>query len=219
MRFGAGKLRQVLKPWVLGLNRAKRAVDLGCGTGELLLALRDLGFTDLAGCDLSSEQVEIAQKRFPGVREENLFDFLASCHDSSLGLVTIFDVIEHLGPQSTFDLMPLIFQKLEPGGLLIVHLPNGLSPMVGRVYWGDMTHEWCLTPQSAATLCSLHGFDNFVAVEHLGASSSLKGRIRAAAWAILRCGYQLANAIETGSSGGNVWTRNFTFKANKPRKV
>lgn len=219
LNFGAGKLKPILEPWIHDLDQSHLAVDLGCGAGELLLALRDLGFSNLAGCDLSAEQVAIAQSNFPGVEEKNLFAFLEGFDDASIGLITIFDVIEHLGPQPTFDLMPLIFQKLVLGGRLIAHLPNGLSPMVGHVFWGDMTHEWCLTPQSAATLCSLHGFENFAAAEHLGASDNIKGRVRAAAWELLRRGYQLANAIETGSSGGNIWTRNFAFKADKPRKV
>jgi hypothetical protein len=80
-----------------------------------------------------------------------------------------------------------------------------------------MTHEWCLTPQSAETLCALTHFETFAAVEHVGAGSGIKGRLRAFAWRIVKSGLQLINAIETGARGGDVWTRNFAFKADKPR--
>lgn len=218
LRFGASKLRPVLEPWVADLDRAGLAVDLGCGAGELLWALGDLGFQNLAGCDLSEEQVAIAVGKFPGVVAGDLFTYLQSFPDASLQLITVFDVIEHLAPQQTFDLMALAHAKLRSGGRFIAHLPNGLSPFVGHVFWGDMTHEWCLTPQSAQTLCALHSFEAFAAVEHLGAGSGVKGRLRALAWSGVRTCLQLINAIETGNTGGGIWTRNFAFKADKSNR-
>lgn len=216
-RFGADKIRPLLAPWVTQVDKHSKCADLGCGAGELLLALKNLGFRRLTGCDLSSEQIEVSKRNFPDVTHGNLFDFLSGCGDGSLGLVTIFDVIEHLGPQSTFDLFTLVHQKLEPGGLLIAHLPNGLSPFVGSVLWGDMTHAWCLTPESARTLCQLHGFDAYEAVEHLGASRGIRGLLRSLAWNCLKLVMRGANLIETGQTGGSIWTRNFAFKAAKPR--
>lgn len=215
LRFGAEKIRPVLKPWVNGLNLNSPVVDLGCGAGELLLALRDLGFTNLAGCDLSAEQVILAANEFPNVVECDLFTYMEQQPDNSLELITVFDVIEHLKRQETFDLMALAHRKLRPKGRFIAHLPNGLSPFLGHVYWGDMTHEWCLTPQSANTLCNLHGFREFEAVEHLGAGEQLKGKLRSLAWTFVRKTLQLINTIETGRAGGDIWTRNFAFKATK----
>jgi predicted TPR repeat methyltransferase len=215
LRFTSNKLRPLVAPWVASLDRTLPAVDLGCGSGELLYALRELGFSNIHGCDLSAEQVAVARRAFPLVQEANLFDYLAAFEDESLGLVTAFDVIEHLGPQASFDLMDLVRRKLSPGGLFIAHLPNGSSPFVGHVFWGDMTHRWCLTPQSAATFCQLNGFSDFAACEHLGESASWKGRVRSLLWRVVRAGLRAYNRVETGSSGGDIWTRNFAFKARK----
>lgn len=212
LRWSAGKIRPILEPWLDGLDRDWPVVDLGCGAGEVLIALKELGFHDIGGCDLSAEQVTVARALFPQVEEVNLFNFLYERGDGTLGAVVIFDVVEHLGAQATFDLFDLIVRKLRVGGVLIVHLPNGLSPFVGHVYWGDMTHRWCLTPQSARTLCELVGFSEFAATEHRGISSTFAGRLRAAAWVVVRSLLQWINAIETGSKGGEVWTRNFAFR-------
>jgi SAM-dependent methyltransferase len=216
--FVAKKNRPLLEPWLGGMKRDGRVVDLGCGAGELLWALKDMGFTDLHGVDLSEEQCIEARRWFPQVKTGNLFSYLAAQSEQSFDVVTIFDVIEHLTHQETFDLFDLIFTRLKPGGLLIAHVPNGLSPFVGQVFWGDMTHEWCLTPDSASTLCHLHGFAEYEAVEHAGASDSLKGRVRALAWTIIRSIFRVADAIETGTASRRIWTRCFAFKAVKPAK-
>lgn len=216
LRFGAAKLAPVIQPWVVDADPSLPVVDLGCGAGELLFAFKALGFQQLKGCDLSGEQVAAAQQFFPDVVEQDLFAYLTALPDGSVGIVTVFDVIEHLGPQASFELMTLVRQKLAPGGLFIAHLPNGQSPFVGSVFWGDMTHEWCLTPQSAKTFCLVNGFENFDAAEHLGTSNSLSGKLRAVLWKLCNAGFRLVNTIETGSSGGQTWTRNFAFKCSKP---
>jgi SAM-dependent methyltransferase len=162
--------------------------------------------------------VVIAQKNFPLVEEEDLFTYLEEIPDSSLDIVTAFDVIEHLGPELTFRLFRELKRVLTLGGIFIAHCPNGVSPFVGSVYWGDMTHEWCLTPESARTLCSLHGMVDFKAAEHLGASSGLSGRIRSMCWHIIRGLLNVMNIIETGASQ-SVWTRNFAFCCKKTDKV
>jgi len=216
LNFGAVKLQSLLAPWVEKIDRNSYVVDLGCGAGELLLALQNMGFKNLSGCDISAEQCEIASQIFPEIVESDIFNYLENFRDNSIPIITIFDVIEHLTRNETFSLLELIFNKLSPGGILIAHLPNGVSPFVGHIMWGDITHEWCLTPQSASTLCRLHGFIEFEAVEHLGSSQNAKGKLRSMAWYFIRSMLKMFNKIETGSSGGNVWTRNFAFKAEKP---
>lgn len=218
-RFAADKVRPLLAPWVKLVDKSAKCADLGCGAGELLLALKDLGFTKLSGCDFSAEQVAIAQMNFQEVVRADLFEFLSRSEENSFGLITVFDVIEHLGPQQTFDLLAMIHRKLAPRGLLIAHVPNGLSPFVGSVFWGDLTHAWCLTPESARTLCQLQGFTAYEAVEHVGAGPGIKGRLRELAWRCLKFALRAMNLIETGQTGGPIWTRNFAFKAAKSDDV
>jgi len=46
-----------------GLNEEDRILDAGCGSGEHLLLLESMGFTNLYGFDLSEEMVRIARKK------------------------------------------------------------------------------------------------------------------------------------------------------------
>lgn len=40
-------------------------LDIGCGSGYMIRALRDIGFSEVAGCDYSSEQLDNARKLCP----------------------------------------------------------------------------------------------------------------------------------------------------------
>ncbi len=215
LHSGSEKILPLISPWVCDLSRSSVVVDLGCGAGELLLAFKKFGFSQLGGCDLSAEQIEVARLNFPDVKKMDIFQYLKLIEDGSVDVTTIFDVVEHLGPQLTFELFAIVRRKLRDGGIIIVHLPNGDSPFVGNVFWGDMTHDWCLNAGSAKTLCRLFSFREFAAAEHLGESSNLKGRARKLAWGLVRSFYCFLNLVETGSSGNGIWTRNFVFKATK----
>lgn len=214
-KFSDGKLIPLLKPWLGNLNRDAHCLDLGCGHGNVLHALRTLGFQRLEGVDLSAEQVEIARKEFPQVEQMGVMEKLQMATPATYNLITLFDVIEHLTKTEILDLFELIASRLAPGGMLIVHCPNGDSPFVGTVRYGDFTHETVLTPQSARNLCNLYGLKEFEAKEHLAASHSLAGRCRSIAWACLRSVIKKCIAIETGSSGSGILTRNFVFKVSK----
>jgi len=53
--------REIL-PKLSTVKKAARIFDMGCGSGSLLMALKNAGYTNLSGMDLSSEQVEMAHK-------------------------------------------------------------------------------------------------------------------------------------------------------------
>jgi ubiquinone/menaquinone biosynthesis C-methylase UbiE len=171
----------------------------------------------LRGCDISAEQVAIARHVVPDVQHEDIFACLNAQPDWSVNVITVFDVIEHLTKQETFHLLEEVMRVLKPEGMLIAHCPNGLSPFVGAVCWGDLTHEWCPTPQSAATMCRAVGFVDFRAMEHLAASSRLTGLCRKLGWSMIRAGFRLINYIETRRTL-DIWTRNFAFCCRKPAR-
>ena len=213
--FSDRKLTPLLKPWVSGVSRDSQCLDLGCGHGNILHALQTLGFHRLQGVDLSAEQIAIARKEFPQVEQMALTDKLQRAAAESYDLITLFDVVEHLTKQELLDLFQLIASRLAHRGVMIVHTPNGDSPFVGSVRYGDFTHETVLTPQSARSICTLFGLSAFEAKEHLGASASPLGLSRRFAWKVLRGVIRACHLIETGTPGPSILTRNFAFKVSK----
>ena len=210
------RIQRLLAPHLPVQRQA--ALDLGAGQGELVEALQRLGFTVSTGVELSPSQVKLAQ--FHGcqaVRQGEGGQALAELSDASLDLVVCFDVFEHLSHDTCAQWFAQIRRVLKPGGRLIGHVPNGLSPFVGSVYWGDLTHLWCPVPESIQVLCRSSYLRWLGAYENIGASPGLKGRLRTLAWPGVRAVLAVASTLETGRSAfGLPWSRTFLFVTEKP---
>ncbi len=145
---GEPYLRRVLKRWVPP-TRSIRILDLGCGFGALLHLLRKLGYSNLSGVDVSSEQVKLAHTLgLDFVVCGEIRDTLLQMGDGSVDLVFAFDVLEHLTRPELLEMGDLVHRVLAPGGKLIVHVPNASGIFSGVIRYGDLTHEIAFTPQS-----------------------------------------------------------------------
>ena len=115
-------------------------LDLGCGRGEALevFAAQGLG---VRGVDSNSEMVARCREKGLRAEEGDLFGYLASIGEASLGAVVSFHVIEHLPPATLPRLCRLAWRALAPGGVLILETPSPLSMvMAARNFWIDPTH-------------------------------------------------------------------------------
>ncbi len=210
------RLQRLLAPHIPTPRHA--ALDLGAGQGELLEALQCLGFAVVEGVELSTSQVQLAQAH--GCHAVRLGDggqALAELNDGSLDLVCCFDVFEHLSHEVCASWFAEIHRVLRPGGRLIGHVPNGISPFVGSVYWGDLTHLWCPVPESMQVFCRSSGLRWIGAYENIGASPGFKGRLRSLAWRVVRVALAAISTVETGRSAFRwPWSRTFLFVAECP---
>jgi len=210
------RLQRLLAPHLPVQRQA--ALDLGAGQGELVEALLRLSFTEATGVELSPSQVQLARRHgCQAVRQGEGGQALAELPDASLDLMVCFDVFEHLTHDTCAQWFAQIRRVLKPGGRLIGHVPNGLSPFAGSVYWGDLTHLWCPVPESIQVFCRSSGLVWLGAYENIGASPGLKGRLRALAWRGVRAVLAVASTVETGRSDfGLPWSRTFLFVAERP---
>ena len=206
-----GRLQRLLAPHLPGRRQA--ALDLGAGQGELVVALQNLGFGDATGVELSPSQVRLAQSHgCHSVSQGEGGQALVHLADASLDLVVCFDVFEHLPNPICAEWFAQIQRVLRPGGRLIGHVPNGLSPFAGHVYWGDLTHLWCPVPESIQVFCRSSGLRWLGAYENIGASSGLKGRLRSLVWTGTRALLAAASTVETGRNAFALpWSRTFLF--------
>lgn len=132
-------------------------VDLGCGRGEFLEALRERGI-DGTGVDLDPGMVEAARSAGVDARVGDLFHELAARADGSVQVVFAAQVIEHLSPRDMPRLLAEIHRVLAPEGLAILETVNPHSLRALRFFWLDTTHTIPVYPESALMLARGAGF-------------------------------------------------------------
>jgi SAM-dependent methyltransferase len=207
------RLQRLLVPHLP--SPCQSALDLGAGQGELVVALQRFGCSGASGVELSASQVEAARAHgCTSVAHGDGLATLQSLPDHSLDLVCCFDVFEHLPHVMCASWFEQIQRVLRIGGRLIGHVPNGLSPFSGAVYWGDLTHLWCPVPDGMQVFCRASGLHWIGAYENIGASTGMKGKLRSLAWLGVRAILTAASTVETGRNAWrSPWSRTFLFVA------
>jgi SAM-dependent methyltransferase len=132
-------------PLVLHLTHARRVIDVGCGTGEWLLAFMECGVKDILGVD--GEWVAPAMLRIPPARfrQHDLRTPLRLA--DSFDLVISLETAEHL-PEEVAGIFIESLTKLGP-----VVLFSGAIPFQGGI--GHVNEQW---PDYWAAHFRKHGY-------------------------------------------------------------
>ena len=209
----AGRLHGWLPP-----TKGVCCLDLGCGAGDQLMALQSLGFDNLIGVDIGPEQVAIAQNRGLRVVQANLLDYLRTS-EQAFDLICAFDIIEHFTKNEVLDLLGLTWERLKPGGLLIVQTPNALSPWASHYRYHDLTHELIFSPECIVSTLRLTGFKDITIREVGPYIHGFTSAVRWVLWNFIWVGCAAWNYIESGASQGGVYTRNMLVRAVKANTI
>lgn len=181
-------------------DRGAPCLDLGCGTGAFLYYLRQRGFREVTGIDLSPEELAIARDLgATQVELANALEYVSSVEPGSLGLVSAFNFFEHLTKAEILELLPRIRSALRPGGVLLAVTPNGLSPFAGATRYWDFSHETGFTPSSWRQVARLAEFSEMHFEEYGPLPHSLLGAVRTLAWRGISLGLQAIAYVEVGS--------------------
>ena len=145
-------------PLLQSVSKSARIFDMGCGSGSLLKGLKDAGYTNVIGMDLSEEQVNMAHEF--GVSEVVLGDAMQFFRSSEeqFDVITGMDIIEHFTKDELVELLQLIQSKLKKGGMAIFRTPNMDAPIATAFAIGDFTHENYLNASSAEQVMLSCGF-------------------------------------------------------------
>jgi predicted TPR repeat methyltransferase len=108
------------------------ALDLGCGTGFVAVALSDLPVAPLIGVDLSPRMLEAAaaKQRYAELHETDLMQFMVE-DDRRWQLIVAADVLVYFGALA--ELLTLARSRLEPGGWFAFSLEELLPGAPGSV--------------------------------------------------------------------------------------
>jgi 2-polyprenyl-3-methyl-5-hydroxy-6-metoxy-1,4-benzoquinol methylase len=206
-----------LQGWLPACSSA-RCLDLGCGAGDQMVALRSMGYHNLIGVDRGPQQIALAEKRGLRVVKADLRDYLRGC-DQAFDAIFAFDIIEHFAKDEVLELLGLIWDGLKPGGILVLQTPNALSPWAAHYRYADLTHELIFSPECMASTLRLTGFGE-IGISEVGPFiHGIRSAGRWALWQLIRAGCALWNLAETGSANGGVYSRNMLVRAVKDRAL
>jgi SAM-dependent methyltransferase len=133
-------------------------LDVGCGRGEFLDLLNARGISG-RGIDVNHEMAEVCRGRGLDVTEADAVGYLSSLADASLGGIFAAQVVEHLEPGYLLRFLDLAFQKLRPGGRIVLETLNPACWVAFfDSYIRDITHRWPLHPETLKYLVVASGF-------------------------------------------------------------
>ena len=128
---------------ISGLTQGDSALDIGCGRGDLMMALAKKG-ADVTGIDYSKDALEIAQKAIDKqpVEKRNKLKVLHSnatalnFSDQTFDYIFMTDIVEHLYPSELHRCFKECKRVLKPKGKLVIHTaPNRWYNDFGYPLW------------------------------------------------------------------------------------
>ena len=105
------------------LGHNARVLDAGCGTGGLMIFLRDLGYCKLSGFDVSPEAVAVCQQRNLSVQAGDLRHMDHFCPPASAEVIVSNDTLYFFSAEERARILTSFLRTLVPEGWLILNVP------------------------------------------------------------------------------------------------
>ena len=138
----------------------ENVVDIGCGRGEFLELLRDNNIS-ARGVELGVDQYLLCREKGLDVVQQDLFTFLQSVPDGSLGGLFSAQVIEHLTASDGLFFVTLAYRKCSAGSPVIFETinPESVYALVHNFFL-DPTHVRPMHPGTLQFALESVGFRN-----------------------------------------------------------
>lgn len=143
---------------ILPKNKDSKILDIGCGFGMTLNALRERGYKNLKGIDLSDEAIEYCKSIGLDVEKIEIIEY---CNvGEKYDLIIMSHVLEHIDKAEVINTLSNIRKfLLSPDGYLCIMVPNAQSNT--GAYWAfeDFTHHTIFTSGSIIFVLKMAGYN------------------------------------------------------------
>jgi SAM-dependent methyltransferase len=152
-------IHERLRAYVPIFAGASDVLDLGCGRGELLAALKQAGIR-ARGVDANAEMAGAARDRGLDAVQGDALTYLTGLGDASLGGLIATQVVEHLEPGYLMQLLAVAADKLRPAAPIVIETINAACWLAFfSSYIRDITHVRPLHPETLQFLLRASGFE------------------------------------------------------------
>ena len=132
--------------------------DIGCGRGEWLELMAELGFKSY-GVDLDDGMLLACKENNLQAHKGDAISFMAGLPSESQSVVSAFHVVEHISFDQLRQLVAEALRILRPGGLLIMETPNPENIIVAtNNFYLDPTHSRLIPPKLLSFIAEYEGF-------------------------------------------------------------
>lgn len=157
-RGSVEEIRARVEDYVPILSSGSDVVDIGCGRGELLEALKQHGIR-ARGVDANHAMVELCRARHLEVEESDAVAFLQRQAPGSLGGLVAIQVVEHFTPAQLGAFLQAAHECLRPGAPLVLETINPACwSAFFETYIRDLTHQRPLHPETLKYVVQSSGF-------------------------------------------------------------
>jgi 2-polyprenyl-3-methyl-5-hydroxy-6-metoxy-1,4-benzoquinol methylase len=171
-----------------------RMLDVGCGSGELLVRMRALGWR-AEGIDNDPAAVAVARGRALKVHAGSLRErnFPAAAFDA----VVMSHVIEHV--HQPRELLAEVRRIVKPGGRVVIATPNAasLGHRMMRAAWPFLDpprHLQIFTPPALEATVRAAGFDNVRLCTEIRTAAAMLPRPKSGGWPKV-CAWRVASRV------------------------
>ena len=191
----------------LPADKNARILDLGCGDGNSVYWLQQLGYKNASGIDFSKEQIDHGKSMgIENLQNADIIQYLSD-NKNEFDVIIAKDVIEHFTKDEVFEILQLVNKNLKTGGRFIMQVPNGQGLFYTSVFYGDYTHEMAYTESSVNQIILNTGFSRSTCYPTGPIPTGLKATIRFMLWKIKVIQLKFWKMVETGNPKG-IFTQN-----------
>jgi SAM-dependent methyltransferase len=152
-------LDERLRDYVPLFSGCADVVDVGCGRGELLEALKAAGVS-ARGIDVNASMVAAARERGLDAARADALAYLDALPDRSLGGLVATQVIEHLEPAYLVRVLDAAARTLRAGAPIVLETINPACWLAFfSSYIRDFTHVRPVHPDTLQYLLRASGFE------------------------------------------------------------
>lgn len=133
-------------------NSTVSVLDIGCGIGHYMKALKTLGIKDVTGLEIDKTCVGVCRKDGLSIIQGDILRPSRKLLNKKYDVVIAFDVIEHVPVEKTKLFIHNALKLVKKGGKLLIRTPSMNNPFSASIRYIDMTHTNGFTEES---LCQL----------------------------------------------------------------